>query len=53
MPGASGGLTYDVDNRLLDVNMNGSLENYSYLADNKRAWKQTNQSGSVAEQYYV
>jgi len=53
MPGASGGLTYDVDNRLLDVNMNGSLENYSYLADNKRAWKQTNQSGAVVEQYYL
>lgn len=38
------------EKELLDGNMKGSLENYSYLADHKRAWGQTNQGGSVAEQ---
>ena len=38
------------ENRLLDVDMKENLENQSYLADRKRAWEQTNQGGSVAEQ---
>ena len=52
MPGANN-LTYDIDNRLLSANSNGSWEQYAYLADNKRVWKQTNQNGNLVEQYYL
>jgi RHS repeat-associated protein len=52
MPGANN-LTYDIDNRLLSANSNGSWEQYAYLADNKRVWKQTNQNGNPVEQYYL
>ncbi|MCA2972316.1 MAG: hypothetical protein INH43_27675, partial [Acidobacteriaceae bacterium] len=52
MPGANN-LTYDIDNRLLSTNSNGSWEQYAYLADNKRVWKQTNQNGNPVEQYYL
>ena len=38
MPGA-GGISYDVDNRLLGMQREGSTEEYGYLADNKRFWK--------------
>jgi YD repeat-containing protein len=50
MPGYNN-LTYDIDNRLLSANGNGSWEQYAYLADNKRVWKQTNQNGNLVEQY--
>ncbi|MFN9460172.1 MAG: RHS repeat-associated core domain-containing protein, partial [Acidobacteriota bacterium] len=52
MPGYNN-LTYDIDNRLLSANGNGSWEQYAYLADNKRVWKQTNQNGNPVEQYYL
>ncbi|MFN7648550.1 MAG: hypothetical protein ACK5UT_13665, partial [Acidobacteriota bacterium] len=52
MPGYNN-LTYDIDNRLLSANGNGSSEQYAYLADNKRVWKQTNQNGNPVEQYYL
>jgi RHS repeat-associated protein len=52
MPG-EWGFTYDIDNRLLSANSNGSWEQYAYLADNKRVWKQTNQNGNLVEQYYL
>jgi RHS repeat-associated protein len=53
MPGVSGALIYDVDNRLTKVDKNGSHEQYRYLGDNKRYWKRTNQGGNVAEEYYL
>ncbi|OYW13202.1 MAG: hypothetical protein B7X34_00680, partial [Acidobacteriia bacterium 12-62-4] len=53
MPGVSGALIYDVDNRLTKVDRNGSNEQYRYLGDNKRYWKRTNQGGTIAEEYYL
>jgi RHS repeat-associated protein len=52
MPGASA-MTYDVDNRLTQVQRNGSHEQYRYLGDNKRYWKRANQGGVNTEEYYL
>ncbi|MFN7645953.1 MAG: RHS repeat-associated core domain-containing protein, partial [Acidobacteriota bacterium] len=52
MPGYNN-LTYDIDNRLLSASGNGSWEQYAYLADNKRVWKQTNLHSNPVEQYYL
>jgi hypothetical protein len=32
-------MEYDIDNRLVSWSENGQLEQYQYLADNKRVWK--------------
>ena len=47
------GMTYDVENRLLTANGNGSLEEFAYLGDNKRVWKKATQGGTPVEQYYL
>jgi RHS repeat-associated protein len=52
MPGYNN-LTYDIDNRLLSAYGNGSWEQYAYLADNKRVWKQSGSNWNPDEQYYL
>ncbi|MFN9892912.1 MAG: hypothetical protein ACK58M_06705, partial [Acidobacteriota bacterium] len=52
MPGYSN-LAYDIDNRLVSAYGNGSWEQYAYLADNKRVWKQSGSNWNPDEQYYL
>lgn len=51
VPGGSASMTYDIDNRLKTWTGSPGVEEYGYLADNKRVWKKA-PSGAETVYFY-